>query len=97
MFQLLVLGFHSCVCSTNVVLFLKLKLACEVGDCTFSVASSLHLQYTLGGRVWLVIGPVQPRQLSCLGMQALDTGALSEDVWACAWVLHVAFPGGGQV
>lgn len=95
-FQLLVLGFHSCFCSPNVVLFPKLKLACEVGDCTVSVASFLCLQYALGGQVWLVIGPGQLQQLSCLGTQPLHAGVLKEGVWARIWVLHVASPGGGQ-
>lgn len=92
MLQLLALGFHSCVCSLSVDLFLKLKLACKVGDCMFSVASSLHLQHAPGGQVCLVICPVQPWQLSSLGTQLLGAGALSEDVW----VLQVASPGGGQ-
>lgn len=92
MLQLLALGFHGCVCSLSVDLFLKLKLACKVGDCMFSVASSLHLQHAPGGQVCLVICPVQLWQLSSLGTQLLGAGALSEDVW----VLQVASPGGGQ-
>lgn len=56
----------------------------------------LRLWCALGGRAWLAISPVQPQQLSCLGMQSLDAGALSEDVWAHAWVPHVVSPSGGQ-
>lgn len=96
MFHLLVLGFHSHVCSLNLVLFLKLKLACEASGCTFLLAYSLHLQYAPNGQAWLVIRLFQQRQRSCLGMQPLNAGARSGGIWAHALVLHVASLGGVQ-
>lgn len=48
--------------------------------------------------LWMVEPSLRalPRQLSCLGALPLDSGALSEDIWAYAWVLHVASPGQGH-
>lgn len=73
------------------VLFLKLKLTCELGDSYF--LSCFFSSPPVHSRWWsLACDWLHPALAAFLSG---DTGAVSEGIWAHVWVLHMVSPGSG--